>query len=82
MAGVLEGLVGGGSTPAPKKAPEPEPKRKLTMKEFLAEEQAQRAAKLAAIKQQIESGQSVTQEDMNSLPAEQRTATEAEGSLL
>ena len=42
------------------------------MKEFLAEEQAQRTAKLAAIKQQIESGQSVTQEDLNSLPAEQQ----------
>jgi ATP-dependent exoDNAse (exonuclease V) alpha subunit len=68
----LAGLFGGGSTPAPRKAPEPEPKRKLTMKEFLAEEQAQRTAKLAAIKQQIESGQSVTQEDLNSLPAEQQ----------
>jgi len=35
--------------------------RKLTMKEFLAEEQAQRTAKLAAIKQQTESGQSATE---------------------
>ena len=82
LAEWLEGLFGGGSTPAPKKAPEPEPKRKLTMKEFLAEEQAQRTAKIAAIKQQIESGQSVTQEDLNSLPAEQqRTETEAEDNL-
>ena len=81
VAGLLEGLAGGGSTPAPKKAPEPEPKRKLTMKEFLAEEQAQRTAKLAAIKQQIESGQSVTQEDLNSLPAEQTQTRDRGGGI-
>ena len=47
VASVLEGLIGGGSTPAPKQEPElcREPKRKLTMKEFLAEVQSERSGR-------------------------------------
>jgi hypothetical protein len=71
----LAGLLGGGSTPPPKPEPEimPEqPKPKLTMKEYIAQLQSERSGRLAEIQKQIASGNHVTQEELNSLPAEQQ----------
>ncbi len=77
VAGILEGLAGGGSTPAPKKAPEPAaPLDEVAA--FLKAEKLDREARKIAL-QELAKGLGMTQEELNSLPAEQQRSRDRGG---